>query len=113
MLVSYQDRVYTINSVEDLIYVNNMLITEYFSNQVDPEVIIDNYFDVMGDLTDEKQARIDDIVERVYDSPRLRCAFEEKILEDTEYDSIDEMTEAISNMQSSFEDIKYIIQDYC
>lgn len=113
MTVNYGDKEYTINSVEDLVFVNNMLITEYFSNQADPDVIIDNYFDVMGDWTDEKQARIDGIVERVYDSSRLRYAFEQKILENTDYDSIDEMTDDINNMKSAFEDISYAIQDFC
>lgn len=115
MKVSINEVEYTVWNVEDFLAVQKVLtgsFTEMLTDQAMDncrERVLEEYWDEARHGNSDVQR---EIYEGVADIPTLYDKVIEDALHDTEYSSIDEMTEYIGQMEEAMDDIYSIAEDY-
>lgn len=116
MKVAINEVEYTVWNVEDFLAVQKVLtgsFTEMLTDQAMDncrEKVLEEYWEEARKGNNDVQR---EIYEGVADIPTLYDMVIEDALHDTDYSSIDEMTEYIDRMEDAMSDIQSITGDYC
>lgn len=95
--VQISGELYHIGSVEDLMNVQNILTTKFYEQSKDEEEIIERYFRDTSHL---------EIYDRVSDYPDLMADIVDRAVEsETDYQTLDEVSEALSGMRDALDSI--------
>ena len=95
--VQISGELYHIGSVEDLMNIQNILTTKFYEQSKDEEEIIERYFRDTPHL---------EIYDRVSDYPDLMTDIVDRAIEsETDYQTLDEVSDALSGMRDALDSI--------
>ena len=103
MTVQISGDIFTISTVEDLNRVQSIITTKFFEG-TPKDVIIEKYFEETPHL---------EIYDRISDYPELMSEIVDRAVEsETDYQTLDEASDALRNMYSALDDIYRIAQEW-
>lgn len=120
MNIEFKGKLYIINSIEDLNRVQNMLTTAFMSEKCKEQDLNDALDKIFDGINNGDEALADLVVDRITENERMVDNVVVYALRNTDYSSIDDMTDAMEEMcddyaylSNNVRDILYKIEKWC